>query len=106
MAEINEYAQYAIDFISQLKHTKDPWAGINFSFMDWQLNDVIIPLFGNVDKNGYRIYRKCYIEIPKKNGKSELAAAKHYFCLWLMVSTVLKYTALHVIDNRHQSYSI
>ena len=81
MNEINEYAQYAIDFIGQLKHTKGQWYGCNFNLLPWQSNDVVIPLFGNVDENGFRIYRKCYVEIPKKNGKSELAAAIALFLL-------------------------
>lgn len=81
MEEINKYAQYTIDFIGQLKHTKGEWKDCFFKLLPWQLNEVIIPLFGNVDENGFRIYRKCYIEIPKKNGKSELAAAIALFLL-------------------------
>ena len=80
MEEINEHAQYAIDFISQLKHTKGEWYRCKFNLLPWQ-RDLIIQLFGNVDENGFRIYWKCYVEIPKKNGKSELAAAIALFLL-------------------------
>lgn len=42
--------------------------------MPWQ-DEIIRDIFGTVKDNGYRQYNTTYIEIPKKNGKSELAAA-------------------------------
>ena len=42
--------------------------------MDWQ-EQIIRDLFGIIKPNGYRQFNTAYIEIPKKNGKSELAAA-------------------------------
>ena len=42
--------------------------------MDWQ-EQIIRDLFGILKPNGYRQFNTAYIEIPKKNGKSELAAA-------------------------------
>lgn len=66
-------ADRAIRFIERLKHTKGRWAGVLFLLEDWQKN-IIHNLFGTVE-NGARQYRTCYIEIPRKNGKSELAAA-------------------------------
>ena len=42
--------------------------------MDWQ-EQIIRDLFGILKSNGYRQFNTAYIEIPKKNGKSELAAA-------------------------------
>ena len=35
---------------------------------------IIRDVFGTVKENGYRQYNTAYVEIPKKNGKSELAA--------------------------------
>jgi len=50
--------------------------------MDWQKDDIIMPLFGWMNKDGFRRFRRAYIEIPKKNGKSTLCAAiANYFLL-------------------------
>ncbi|WP_373181220.1 terminase large subunit [Clostridium butyricum] len=67
-------AQYVVDFINCLKHTKGRWKGENFDLLSWQ-DKIIRDIFGNVKPNGYRQYNTAYVEIPKKNGKSELAAA-------------------------------
>ena len=70
-----EKAIRAINFIQTLcTHTKGKWAGSAFRLLDWQWL-LIWRLFGTCKKNGFRQYRKAYVEIPKKNGKSELAAA-------------------------------
>ena len=69
-----EKAQQAIDFIQALKHTKGRWAGKPFILLKWQ-RVLIKKLFGTVDEYGFRVYRKCYVEMPKKDGKSELGAA-------------------------------
>ncbi len=67
-------AQRAIKFIQNLKHTKGRWHGKNFDLLPWQ-EEIIRTIFGTVKENGYRQYNTCYCEIPKKNGKSEIAAA-------------------------------
>lgn len=67
-------ADYAVNFIQCLCHTKGIWAGQPFELLPWQ-EQIIRDLFGIVKKNGYRQFNTAYIEIPKKNGKSELAAA-------------------------------
>lgn len=69
-----EYADFAVAFIESLCHTKGTWAGKWFELMDWQ-EQIIRDLFGILKPNGYRQFNTAYIEIPKKNGKSELAAA-------------------------------
>lgn len=69
-----EYADFAVAFIESLCHTKGIWAGKRFELMDWQ-EQIIRDLFGILKPNGYRQFNTTYIEIPKKNGKSELAAA-------------------------------
>lgn len=68
-----EKAQSAVDFICNLKHTKGIWHGVNFNMLPWQ-DSIIRDIFGNIKPNGYRQYNTAYVEIPKKNGKSELAA--------------------------------
>ena len=67
-------AERAITFINMLKHTKGSWYGKNFELLPWQ-TDIVSNIFGTVKENGYRQYNTAYVEIPKKQGKSELAAA-------------------------------
>ena len=69
-------AQAACDFFpEQLTHTKGEWAGQPFDLLPWQEFEIIRPLFGKLKKPyGYRQYNTCYCEMPKKQGKSELAA--------------------------------
>lgn len=67
-------ADYAVNFIEGLCHTKGTWAGKPFELIDWQ-EQIIRDLFGTIKPNGYRQFNTAYIEIPKKQGKSELAAA-------------------------------
>ncbi len=67
-------ADYAVAFIQALKHTKGTWSGQPFDLIDWQ-ERIIRDVFGILKPNGYRQFNTTYIEIPKKNGKSELAAA-------------------------------
>jgi len=78
MAENAHYdkaaADYAVGFIECLCHTKGTWAGKPFELIDWQ-ERIIRDVFGILKPNGYRQFNTAYIEIGKKNGKSELAAA-------------------------------
>ena len=67
-------ADYAVAFIENLCHTKGTWAGKPFELIDWQ-EQIIRDLFGTLKPNGYRQFNTACIEIPKKQGKSELAAA-------------------------------
>ena len=67
-------ADRAVAFINSLKHTKGVWYGKNFELLPWQ-DKIVRDIFGTLKPNGYRQYNTAYIEIPKKQGKSELAAA-------------------------------
>lgn len=67
-------ADFAVAFIQALKHTKGRWSGQPFQLIDWQ-EQIIRDLFGTVKADGYRQFTTAYVEIPKKQGKSELAAA-------------------------------
>ena len=69
-----ELADLAVNFIGCLKHTKGEWYGQNFDLIDWQ-EQIVRDLFGIVKPNGYRQFNTAYVEIAKKQGKSELAAA-------------------------------
>ena len=67
----------AINFIELLPHTKGRWAakGEKITLEPWQ-RFIVGSLFGWVHKKtGLRRFREAYLEIPRKNGKSVLAAA-------------------------------
>ncbi len=68
-------ADYAADFFPRfLCHSKGQWANQPFELTDWQKREIIHPLFGWVRPDGRRRFRRTYIEMPKKNGKSTLAS--------------------------------
>ena len=74
-------ADWAIEFIARLTHTKGEWAGKPFQLQKWQ-KMFLKELFGRVKRDGLRQYQTAYLEIPRKNGKSELAAAIALFLLF------------------------
>jgi phage terminase large subunit-like protein len=68
-------------------HTKDRWARRPFILADWQRDDIVRPLFGEVrwddEAECYvRRFRIAWIELARKNGKSELLA---FVALYLLV---------------------
>lgn len=68
-------ADYAIQIVKLLKHTSGSYGGKHFDLQPFQAF-ILASLFGWVDKNtGFRRYKKAYIEMARKGGKSELAAA-------------------------------
>ena len=75
-------ADRAVKFIKLLKHTKGKWAGVPFNLQPWQEKEIIRPLFGTVNKDGNRQYRTAYIQMARKNGKSEIAAAIALYMLF------------------------
>lgn len=69
-----EKADKAVKFIQKLKHTKGKWFKKPFALLPWQ-EQIIRDIYGIVKADGTRQFTTAYIEIPKKMGKSELAAA-------------------------------
>jgi len=63
-----------VEFFARLRHWKGEWAGVPFWLEEWQVTDIIAPLFGWKRADGSRRFRTAYIEIGRKNGKSLLAA--------------------------------
>jgi len=51
------------------------FAGKPMKLMPWQVHDIIEPIYGWVDDQGLRRYRRAAIFVSKKNGKSSLMAA-------------------------------
>ena len=74
-------ADRAVTFIENLRHTTGKWAGKRFWLLPWQ-EQIIRDVFGIVDERGNRQFRTAYVEIGKKNGKSELAAAVALYLLF------------------------
>lgn len=69
----------AIGFISKLT-LSDEDKGKPFNMMEWQK---VIPrkLFGTLRPDGLRQYRKCFLFLPRKNAKTQLASAIGVYCL-------------------------
>lgn len=66
-------ADYAVKFFECLKHTKGKFHGQPFALLDWERR-IVRDVYGTLRADGFRQYQKIYVEVPKKNGKSELAA--------------------------------
>lgn len=67
-------ANRAVKFFSSLKLSTGKYAGKQVKLMDWQINDLIVPAFGTLKKDHLRQYRTIYLEIPRKNTKTETGA--------------------------------
>ena len=74
-------ADRAVTFIQNLCHTKGKWAGQKFLLLPWQ-EQIVRDIFGIVRADGKRQFLTAYVEIPKKQGKSELAAAIALYLLY------------------------
>ena len=72
-----ETANKAVEFIeTHLTHTKGELAKKPFILQEYQKEQIIKPLFGWKNKeDNSRKYRTAFIFLPRKNGKSTLAAA-------------------------------
>ena len=77
-------ADRAVAFIeTMIRHCKGDLTGKLLELEEWQKDDIIKPLFGMKQKEtGLRRYRTCYVEIPRKNGKSTLGAAIALYILF------------------------
>lgn len=75
-------AQWAVDFFTRyIRFTEGEWAGQPFVLEPWEAEDIIRPLFGWKRADGTRRYRRCIVWVPRKNGKTELAAGIALLCL-------------------------
>ena len=77
-------AEVAVRFFRRvLRHTKGEWMGQPFNLLPWQ-EKVIRDVFGwKRKKDGTRRFREVYVEVPRKNGKSELAAGVALYLLFM-----------------------
>jgi phage terminase large subunit-like protein len=73
----NRRGKLACEFIEKLPHVKGRWAAKNelFKLEPWQVW-IVFALFASVRRDSeLRRFRQAYICVPRKNGKSPLAAA-------------------------------
>lgn len=70
-------AEKILTFVQMLPHVKGVWArqGKLITLELWQKFALACPFGWKKKKNGFRRFREVYDEIPRKNGKSILAAA-------------------------------
>ncbi len=79
--DLNEVDRF-LRFCRKLRHIKgSAWAGKPLELELWQVVYIAAPLFGWRRADGSRLYRRLWLEIPRKNGKSTLAAAIELFLL-------------------------
>jgi phage terminase large subunit-like protein len=64
-----------------LRHSKGQWAGKPFELLEWQWDRIVARIFGWKRADGTRRYRRGYIEVPKKNGKSTLFSGLSLYLL-------------------------
>lgn len=70
-----EAGQRVCDFIERFcRQNLGPKSGQRIELMEWQ-RDWLMRLFGWKRKDGTRRYRRAYLEVAKKNGKSTLVSA-------------------------------
>lgn len=74
-------ADRAVTFIESLQHTKGQFSGQPFKLLPWELK-IVQDVYGTLNDRGLRQFKYVYIEIPKKQGKTELAAAAALFHLF------------------------
>lgn len=61
-------------FVRFLKHSHKPFAGQPFVSQPWQRDQILRPLFGWRLPAGPRRFRRAFVFIPKKNGKTTFCA--------------------------------
>lgn len=96
------YAEYAVEFVQNLKHGDD-FYGQPFILLPWQ-REAVETFYGTLqDDTEYRQYQYLYLETPKKNGKSEIAAGLGLFHLF---ADEAKYGEVYVVAADKQNASI
>src|SRR4029450_13337370 len=79
--DINAAERVRTFFLKFLRHSKGQWAKRPFELLDGQGAQIIAPLFGWMRADGTRRFRRGYIEVPKKNGKSTLFSGLSLYLL-------------------------
>jgi len=76
-------AERAVAFFAEcIRHTTGEWRGEPFVLSDWQADRIVRPLFGWKRADGTRRYRTAFVFIPRKAGKTTLAAGLALYALY------------------------
>lgn len=76
-------ATKAVEFFEELlRHQKGEFSGRALKLDEWQAERIVRPMFGWKRKDGSRKYRTVYVEIPRKNGKTTIAAGVGLYLLF------------------------
>ena len=106
MAEDSRYdkksADYAVNFIECLSHTKGTWAGKNFELLDWQ-EQIIRDLLGILKPNGYRQFNTAY-KFPRKMANQNLPPPLRYYSPVVTAKNVPRFTAVPQTDSKPPLY--
>lgn len=74
-------ANRAVKFFESLRHTDGQFYNQPFVLLPWE-KQIIRDVYGTLKEDGTRQYKFVYLEIPKKNGKSEIAAGAALYHLF------------------------
>ena len=78
IAKASHFRQFCRTYI---RNFDGKWAGKPFELFDWQWIYVVGPLFGWMTAEGTRRFRRAFVTVAKKAGKSGLAAAIQLYML-------------------------
>lgn len=62
-----------------VRHMKDRWAGKPFTLEPFQWENMVLPVYGTLDRAGRRKYKRAVFGLPRWSGKSELTAMLHLY---------------------------
>lgn len=65
-----------------VRHMKDRWAGKPFVLEPFQWEQMVLPVYGSLDRQGRRKYKRALFGIPRWNGKSEITALLHLYHMY------------------------
>lgn len=74
-------ADRAVQFFGLLNLVEGKGAGKRWDLLPWMEFEIIRPLFGYRRADGSRLYRTVWVEVPRKNAKTTLAAGIALYCL-------------------------
>lgn len=60
-------------------HMKDRWAGKPFQLEPFQWENMILPVYGRLDRKGKRKIKRALFGLPRWQGKSEITALLHLY---------------------------
>ena len=69
-----EAAEHALSFFKLLRHSKGRWNDNRFELSPWQAF-ITGMIFGWKRRDGTRRFRRAFVDVPRKNGKTTYAAA-------------------------------